>query len=299
MKQAFCTITTQSHLFKVKALFESLSKYPDIDFFCLITDSSEVPNTVFGEQYHTLGDLNGNHFEAIKRKYKGDKLRWSFKPVYIKHLLQNGYNKVIYCDNDIFFFDSPQFLFEKLDKSDVLLTPHWYPHNPQKEQNWLEANFRVGLYNAGFFAANQNSIKALDWWSECCIYNVKKAFNRGMFDDQKYLDLMPVVFENVEVLKHKGCNVAGWNTVEFILAKKEEKIFINEKFPLVFIHFTPLSFREFSGGKHLLAPYLAEYLEVLIKHNPDYSFDKELARTHKDYFFYLQFLFWKLQRLIE
>jgi hypothetical protein len=299
MKQAFCTITTQSHLFKVKALFESLSKYPDIDFFCLITDSSEVPNTVFGEQYHTLGDLNGYHFEAIKRKYKGDKLRWSLKPVYIKHLLQNGYNKVIYCDNDIFFFENPQFLFVKLDKSDVLLTPHWYPHNPKKEQNWLEANFRVGLYNAGFFAANQHSLKALDWWAECCIYNVKKAFNRGMFDDQKYLDLMPVVFENVEVLKHKGCNVAGWNTTEFVFSKIEEKIYVNEKFPLVFIHFTPLSFREFSNNKHLLNNYLQKYIVNLKKHNSGYSFEKEISRTIKDYLFYVQFLLWKLFRMSE
>lgn len=299
MKQAFCTITTQSHLFKVKALFESLSEYPDIELFCLITDSSVLPNATFGEQYHTLEHLNDVHFEAIKSKYQGDKLRWSLKPVYIKHLLQNGYEKVIYCDNDIFFFDSPQFLFNKLDESDVLLTPHWYPHNPNENQNWLEANFRVGLYNAGFFAANQKSIKALEWWADCCIYNVKKAFNRGMFDDQKYLDLMPIVFENVKVLKHKGCNVAGWNYAEFIIAKKEEKIFINDKYPLIFIHFTPLSFREFSKNNNLFNQSLSDYLNVIKKHNPGYSFEKELARTSKDYIFYLQFLYWKLQRLVE
>ncbi len=298
MKTAVCTISTQSHLFKSYALLESVRKYSNADLFCLVTDTDEHPDMSFIHHSGTAA-LNSERAEKIKRKYSNnpDKLRWALKPVYLKHLLENGYDKVIYADNDIFFYSSPDLLFEKLETSAFLLTPHFYKAFPQKEQNWLEANFRVGLYNAGFIGAGKDSVKLLDWWADCCIYNIRKAYWRGLFDDQKYLDLIPVMFDKVEIIKHRGCNFAGWNCDEATLEIKAEQLYIN-KDPLVFIHFAQLSLERFSDPASPVYPFFKEYETALKHHNPSYGFSgKKLTfSSFSTYFYYLR---WKLSRLFE
>jgi len=198
-----------------------------------------------------------------------DRVRWSLKPILMEHLLQT-YDKVVYVDNDIYFFNSPSFIWDELDESDVLLTPHHYPRNPEENQNWLEANFKVGLYNAGFVAANKNGVDVLKWWAGCCLYRCEKSWFRGLFDDQKYLDLMPIVHPNTKVLEHQGCNVAGWN-VEVCRRTVDEtgSVAINSRWPIVFVHFNGFSIRAIlNGDDPLLKPHLDEYVDLLQRHRP-------------------------------
>jgi len=267
-----------------------------IDLFCLVTDVNDYEDDT-SITYNFLSQLESVGAKEVIRKYKGDKLRWALKPVFTKFLLESGYDQVMYVDNDIYFYSSPDFLFEKLLTSSFLITPHFYKSNPNKDQNWLEANYRVGLYNAGFFAVNRTAIPILDWWANCCAYNVKKAYWRGLFDDQKYLDLVPVIFENVEVVKHRGCNFAGWNCDEVALNFKEEVLYIdNDK--LVFIHFAQLSMERFSEPKSDVHGQYIQYLNALKSNHPSYEFrgKKRSLLSFSVYFYYLR---WKLVRLFE
>jgi hypothetical protein len=296
VKTAFCTISTHSHLFKSLTLLESVRGVSKADLFCLITDSNKLERQE-NFKCHYLEDLEFWASVEQQKKYNDDSLRWSLKPVYLKFLLEEGYHSVIYCDNDIYFYDSPQFLFEKLKEKSFLLTPHFYPTNPQKDQNWLEANFRVGLYNAGFIGVSKRGVEILDWWTKCCLYNVKKAYWRGLYDDQKYLDLVPVIFDGVEVVKHRGCNFAGWNYDEVLIGKKDNQLFINND-QLVFIHFAQLSMERFSNTESQVYPYYQKYLKALVKHNPNFEFKgkKRTLSAISTYFYYLR---WNLVRLFE
>lgn len=297
MKTAVCTISTKSHLFKSFALLESVRQYSQAHLFCLITDSKEfIEHSIIHFNY--LNDLKSDSAEKLKKKYTNDKLRWSLKPVYTKHLIEQGYERVIYVDNDIFFYSSPDFLFEKLKTSDFLLTPHFYKESPRKEQNWLEANYRVGLYNAGFFGANKNSIPILNWWAECCLYNVKKSYWRGLYDDQKYLDLIPIIFDKAEIIKHRGCNFAGWNCDEAELKKENgNQLLINGNL-LVFIHFTQLSVKRFSASESIVQDHFRQYLEALQKEKTGFQFTRKkyTLSSFSTYFYYLR---WKFIRLFE
>ncbi|MCO5260546.1 MAG: hypothetical protein M9916_10415 [Crocinitomicaceae bacterium] len=294
MKTAICTISTKSHLFKSHALFESIKKYSSTSLYCLVTDSNNF-ETVEGVNYHEINDLKNNNIQQLTNKYTGDKLRWSLKSVYVKFLLESGYERVIYVDNDIFFYSSPDALFEKLENSDFLLTPHFYKADPTKEQNWLEANFRVGLYNAGFFGANRNAITILDWWTDCCLYEVKKAYWRGLFDDQKYLDLIPIQFNNVEVIKNRGCNFAGWNSDNAKIEKIDNQLFINGD-KLVFIHFAALSMERFSTNQSIVYSSYMQYLESLRKYNSSFNYQKKIL-NFTSFSNYCYFLKWKFARL--
>ena len=86
----FCTITTQSHLYKVHALSDSLSEQSnDFLLHVLVVDSNfdfEYNHCVFTK----LSDLKSDPVtQAILNKYKrnSDKLRWSLKPVFLVNLL--------------------------------------------------------------------------------------------------------------------------------------------------------------------------------------------------------------------
>lgn len=300
MPAAICTISTQSHLFKVKALYQSLADKTEADFFCLVTDSST--NDPFERiKFITFNEIPSEPLTKIRKKYKGNKLRWACKPIMIQHLIQHGYDKVIYVDNDMFFYESPDFLFNMLDENNILLTPHFYPANPTKEQIWLEANFRVGLFNGGFIGANQKSISAMNWWTECCLYNVKKSYWRGLFDDQKYLDLFPILFDKVQILKHKGCNVAGWNieTSPRSINEKNEVV-LDEKWQMIFVHYNYYTMECITKGNDpILKPKLGGYFSTLKSFHPKYQYSseiKDLKYKIIQYFVYIRF---RIARMLD
>ena len=278
----FCTISTFSHLYKVKALAESLASqgHEFLLHVLVVDDSAEFsfPNC----KSWKLSDLSENeNASTFISKYQNqqDKLRWCLKPVFLQHLLnQQIIEKIIYLDNDLFFYSDFQFLFELLNKYSFLLTPHHYNNNPKSNQNWLEANFRVGLFNAGFAGVNRSALKTLQWWADCCNYRCEKNSFRGLFDDQKYLDLIPVIEENSHIVRHKGCNVAGWNTELCKREKVDSQIKIDGQFPIVFIHFNSTTIREMVNGKDkILSGFYRTYFESLKKYKEDLTEDNLLV----------------------
>jgi hypothetical protein len=284
----FCTISTSSHLFKTYALAESIQQFGG-ELKVLLVDSNEVKNNEnipVNIQFHYLNEINSNRIKQTKQAYQNDKLRWALKPAYLLFLLGN-YQKVIYVDNDVYFFNEFNFLLDELNRFDVLLTPHFYPSSPKKEQTWLEANFRLGLYNAGFIGVNKNAKEALEWWSDCCLYELKKAYWRGLFDDQKYLDLFPIKFEKVKIIKDRGCNFAGWNSQSNISIKK-----------IVFVHFNSYTLQKFKDTTSLYNMLYNKYVSHLKSNKPNFH-------TASNYFssFKLQnafyFLKWKMSRIFN
>lgn len=282
----YCTISTFSHLFKAFALADSLAVFQK-DLKVLLIDgdvdklSKSAPNNI---TFFSLTDLISERANAVKAKYKEDYLRWALKPVFLLHLLSD-YSSVIYVDNDIYFFNDSKFLEDYLLEYNILLTPHFYPSEPNRNQTWLEANFRIGLFNAGFIGVNTGAKKALEWWADCCLYELRKAYWRGLFDDQKYLDLFPILFEKVKIIKDRGCNLAGWNS-DIIL--KMDKI--------IFIHFNEYTINKFKNTGNPYFAFFYRYKMMLRSH----GFNKE-SKTLKLNKFKLQnfiyFIRWKISRL--
>lgn len=238
----------------------------------LVTDGQETLThehcTFYGLKM-LAGDTTG---KQIEKKYSSnpDKLRWSMKPVFMLHLLRTVTDKVVYIDNDQYFYSDYTFLFQLLGHQSILLTPHYYKHSPASEQNWLEANFKVGLYNAGFVGASAQGQESLQWWAACCLYRCEKNMLRGLFDDQKYLDLIPVIDNKALVLRHQGCNVAGWNTDYCTRSIIDGRVMINKEYPIVFVHFNAFTIQEIASGQDpLLLPLYEEYVACLKKYNTD------------------------------
>lgn len=227
----------------------------------------------------------GKKIEEKYRKSSMDRFRWSLKPVFIKYLLQEkNYDKVIFVDPDLYFFNDYDFLFDELDLFDILLTPHWRNRDPSVDPANFHANFVDGIFNAGFIGVSKNGYDAMDWWARACEYACKKDPEIGLFDDQAYLNVFPVYFRNVGILRHKGCNVANWNRVECPrIVQSDGSVLINGTYPIIFIHFhrkTILSI--IRGTDPHLFPYLEQYASDFRRYRPDVDIIDTYRMKSKD-----------------
>ena len=260
----------------------------------LVCDENPIFHPTDLEFMH-IDDLALEETQILKKKYgkKSNAFRWGLKPVFVKHLLTNsGFNKVIYVDNDICFFANPMHLFELLQQHSILLTPHFYEANTEKNQSWLEANFRIGLYNAGFIGVNQDAIEMLDWWRKACVYAMKKAFWRGLYDDQKYLDLVPILFDKTYIIKEYGHNLASWNE------RYQENKLKEQNDQVVFIHFTPHTIQAFKKSENTFKFYFDTYSKMVEKRGFDRRFlnKRNWRLDFSDFIFYMK---WRLVRIFE
>lgn len=267
-----CTIVSADYLPLAQALHSSLQKYqPAVPLHVLVTDEN-LDDTSGTFVIHTLDELAGSpFFNDIEKKYahaNPHSFRWALKPIFIGYLLDHVADKVLFADADIYFINNYGFLFDELDKYDVLLTPHWANLDPTHNDDSLVSVMKGGLFNAGFIGANKKGAAAMAWWAGLCHYKTEENRELGLFYDQKYLDVLPVQFERTGIIRHRGTNLASWN----IDSSKREMIngnlMINQKFEPVFIHFAKDTIVNIlNRNDALLKPYLDEYIKELEKYN--------------------------------
>lgn len=279
----FCTIITSNYFFYAKALYDSLKKYDTTaSFKVLIVD--DYPKTYNHEgieilSLHEIIENMPSDYGHIK-KYENDiesNLRWALKPLFLKYLINfKKYEKVLFLDPDLYFYKNPAFLFDELNTADVIITPHWRSKDPIKDASNFNSLFTGGLFNAGFFGCNAKSINILDWWLNVCAFKMEKT--NGFYVDQAYLNLMPIYFSSqVKVIEHRGCNVSNWNLIECERTENGKEVLINNKYPIIFIHYTNATINIIAkGNDKLLKPFLEQYKNGLLVHNKAFKFNFEI-----------------------
>jgi hypothetical protein len=288
----FCTISTTDYFPYCRTLYDSLVRYhAGCVLHVFITDGQpacvdrrDLPESIrlYGIDELCSSGTGQKVFETYHASSM-DKFRWCMKPVFLEYLVdQINRQQVMYVDNDMYFFNEYNFLFDDLDRSSVLLTPHWRTCDPKADQKNFFSLYTSGLYNAGFVGVNKDALPALRWWAMACLYICEKDPSRGQWDDQSHLNLLPIYFDNVRIIKHRGCNVANWNRIECAREQTGDSVLINGKDPIVFIHFTRSTIRGIlRGDDPLLAPFLTIYRQHLKRYGvnlPDAATDKPSAR---------------------
>jgi hypothetical protein len=243
---------------------------------------SDYKSVIIDEQFQEF-QFNKISFqslpEAINRlipdKYKSnnDIIRWYLKPVLIEYFLQS-YDKVIYIDCDILFINYWNFLFDDIDG--VLLTKHHRSLIPEGYQYAL--NFTDGFFNAGFVGSSKQGLPAINWWKKAVEWKCEKNFQAGLFDDQKYLDIMALEYNNiVKISQNKGCNIAPWNSNVIHTYRDHKKWYtIEDDSPVLFVHLTKNSY----SSNELILQYYSNLLKrKKLKYDKFNSRLVELAKT--------------------
>jgi len=280
MKNAICTIITNDYGHYALAQHDTFLKYGNNESFFVFVSKGKLPEPIY--DYFKLRSnvfiIYEEEFRALaiakllKDKYEEnyhDAYRWSMKPVLISYLLQKGYDRVLYVDSDLFFYNSFEFLFDELSNNGVLLSPHWRSSSPTKDLTNFRLNFLDGIYNGGFVGASKRGIEALLYWAELCLHTCEVNRKDGYYVDQRYLDILPTRFEGINHITHKGCNVANWNLIDCKRTLQDNgEVLINGEYPIVFIHFTNSMLDGILLGKDtLLKPYLDYYKNTLLKYS--------------------------------
>jgi len=275
---SFCTIITANYLPKAVALYKSIVRYDaNVKLYVLVTENkptAPLATSFEGIEIMYVSDLE--RYPLVNELYKKyahidlDFFRWSLKPVLINYLLEKKVTKILYVDCDMFFVNDYQFLFDDLDQSSVLLTPHWKNSDPLENSESFFELFRSGIFTAGFIGANRQAIPALQWWANACHFMMGEHPSLSIHDDQRYLDIFPVYFEGIKIIRHQGCTVGAWSYEHCKRTLVNNEVLINNKYPIIFIHFDNMLVSQIlKGYDPLLLPYLNDYQKVFSESGSD------------------------------
>jgi hypothetical protein len=138
---------------------------------------------------------------------------------------------ITYVDADLYFYSSPQPIYDELGDGAVLIVEHRFPTR-------LEYLVDHGIYNVGLlsFRNDARGLACLNWWRERCIEWCYDRVEGDRFADQKYLDHWPELFDGVVVLQNKGAGLSPWNVDRYAIRSVRGQTLIDSD-PLVFYHF--------------------------------------------------------------
>ena len=238
-----CTIVSENYLPFARVLARSfLELHPASRFFVLLVgrarphiDADSEPFELLEvESLPNLPDLRSFLF-----KYTVLECNTAVKPYFLEHLLEHyQLKKLIYLDPDIRIYQPLEDLSARLDTASLVLTPHLTA--PLTDGMFPDelAILRAGTYNLGFIGlrATQTGRDFLRWWQGHTYDQCVVRPERGLFVDQKWIDLVPGLFEGVEILQQPGYNVAYWNLAHRRVSVEPEPTANGE--PLYFFHFS-------------------------------------------------------------
>jgi len=139
-----------------------------------------------------------------------------------------------YLDADLYFFGSPQPIYDEIDTASIAITPHRFPAA-------LAHLERQGKFNPGWVSLRNDPIGracAADWTEKCTAWCFK-VLEPGRYADQKYLDAWVIQFPDTKTITHPGVNVAPWNLAGRTITPSKPGLCIDEQ-PLICFHFRGL-----------------------------------------------------------
>jgi glycosyltransferase involved in cell wall biosynthesis len=237
---AFCTIVAKNYLAHARTLAASLlAHHPGAPLYVLLVDEVEGRFDPAAEPFRLvpLAALDLPAAREMCFRYELLELCTAVKPQFLRWAFARGHSQVVYLDPDVRVYRPLDGLLRALEASDVVLTPH-LTHRVDDGRFPGEAlMLLVGAYNLGFLALARSAAvdRLLDWWRERCARECTLEMRRGLFLDQKWLNLVPGLLDRVLVLRHPGYNLAHWNLNHRALSGSAEEPLVNGQ-PLYFLH---------------------------------------------------------------
>lgn len=114
---------------------------------------------------------------------------------------------VTYVDADLYFYRSPQPIFDQLGDRSLQAIEHRYPPHLIHQQAY-------GRFNVQFlsFRRDEVGLACLNRWRTQCLAWCYDRLEDGRYGDQKYLDEWPVLYrDHLRIVEHPGAGMAPWN----------------------------------------------------------------------------------------
>ena len=241
---AACTIISKNYLPYARVLADSLAEHhPNLPLYVLLTDRIDGYFDHRREAFTlvTLEELDIPDLHRFSFQYSILELNTAAKPYFLARLLEkHGVNRLVYFDPDILILNNLSSLFALLQRYCIVITPHLVSPIEEDGLRPTETDIlRAGAYNLGFIALTNTTTthEFLSWWQNRVYSKCIVAFEEGLFVDQKWIDLVPGLFEGVHVLRAPGYNIAYWNLNSRRLEVNDSKVLVNGE-QAFFFHFS-------------------------------------------------------------
>lgn len=242
------TSITANYLPKAAVLAHSLKQSnPGLTFHLLLSDDlpADCPAQTLSAFDHivTPDKLAIENLKAWTFGHSVVELCTAVKGPMLEYLFDKvKAERVLYFDPDIAVLGSLDDLNATLSQHSVALTPHQL--EPEETVQAIIDNeicsLAHGVYNLGFLAVRntEQGLKFAHWWADRLLLFCHDDRPRGLFTDQRWVDLAPAFFDDIAILRNPGFNVATWNlTHRKASGKAPWNITINGQ-PLTFYHFS-------------------------------------------------------------
>jgi hypothetical protein len=242
---AVCTIIWKNYLAHARTLGQSLrAHHPDVPFFVLLADQVDGYFDADREGFEVIEieQLGIPEAHRFCFQYSPLLLNTAVKPWFLAYLLaRHGVRKVLYLDADILVLDRLDALAALLDRFSIVLTPHLTAPttDPYTIASVERAMLLFGAYNLGFIGLGRSATadQFLAWWRERLWRQCLLSPERGLYVDQKWIDLVPGLFDGVHVLRDPSYNVARWNLHCRPLTIQDDRVLV-DGIPCRFFHFS-------------------------------------------------------------
>ena len=237
------TIVSRNYLHFALNLMESVGRFlPGTRRAVVLCDAADgLPALPEGIELLRIDELGIAALDRMVVQYTILELNTAIKPFVFTHLFgREDADRVIYFDPDIQLYASGEPLLRRLDSAEVVLTPHLSaPLDDDKHPSDL-AILQSGTYNLGFLALRRSAQtrQMVKWWSRKLERDCVVDIPRGLFTDQKWMDLVPGFCFDVHVERDAGWNVAYWNLAHRdVQGSARDGYRVNGR-PLFFFHFS-------------------------------------------------------------
>ncbi|MEI6715457.1 MAG: hypothetical protein WCO60_16995 [Verrucomicrobiota bacterium] len=169
-------------------------------------------------------------FESAAMRYQPEEFAARLKPHFLLQLLCQ-YEKVCYLAPEIFVCASLAPALSHLDKHSILLAPKFTnPFTDPLPGPEVEALIS-GHFHSGFFAVRQDPTGSafLRWLNDRCRELAFDEPLQGLFLDQKWLNLVPCLFEGVYIDRSPGLLIGDWNLRNRTLSKSQTCWFLEDE----------------------------------------------------------------------
>lgn len=244
MSSIYFTICSCNYLAHALTLRQSfLEQHPGVDFRVVLLDEAvpEVVEKLADVTFVESRALGIPTFYDMAFRYNIVECNTAVKPAAILYFfLREGVDRVYYIDPDIYALQPWTHVAELFDHgASAVVTPHITSPLEDKLDPDDFRIMRTGIYNLGFiaFAKHPQSIAFIEWWGRKMIRDCRTDLPSGIFQDQKYVDLITCFVDKVAVLRHPGYNIAYWNLPHRTVAKRDDTWTANGQ-PIHFFHFS-------------------------------------------------------------
>ena len=274
----FFTTSAFNYYPSAKALLGSIRKFhPGSHVSFLLTDRGNgypIARDGFDAVFtlNSIADQIRMPIEGWTFRHDIMELATAVKPFVLSMLLEReDCEAVIFLDPDTCLFNPLDTVMEALEHHSLVFTPHMCKPVAGELVEREFGPLMHGSFNLGFFAVRNSDVgrEFALWWKTRLENYCLIDHARGLFTDQKWINLVPCMFDDWHILKDPGCNVATWNTGQRSVTCQSmpDSLFADGK-PLRFYHFAGIYSgrhekvtREFSLNSGTLLQLQNWYLE--------------------------------------